>query len=151
LAKVFCTNLNASLRRRTQHKTNHIEDKEEGRPRSALFVNPEATESYFEQANGLPAPDLNVTSQKHSLGGTMDTFTAKMLHSHFMVLEKQLRCMEVALIDISRALKEKDITRDMREMRLEWQIVALTLDRLFFSLFIIAIFLSLYFLFPKPF
>ena len=106
-----------------------------------------------ELTNGVPpTPDAYIqSSMRHSLGGSTDAFFVKMLHSHFMMLESQLRCMENSLVDISRTLREKDITKEMREIRLEWQVVALALDRIFFCVFVIAIVLSLVLLFPRPY
>ncbi len=66
-------------------------------------------------------------------------------------MEKYLRHIEAGITQTADVLKEKDSTKMMKRLRLEWQIVAMALDRLFFVIFIIAIVLSLIILFPQPY
>ena len=75
----------------------------------------------------------------------------KALLTRLRVLEKHLSNTENGIERIVKALTEKDITLEMRQLEKEWQLVALTLDRIFFLCFLIAIMVSLGTLFPRPY
>ena len=81
----------------------------------------------------------------------MDHTTFKLLHTHFLMMEKGLRGVESRVGDVISALKEKDISREIRELKIEWQIVAMTLDRFFFLVFLVSIVVSLALMFPRPY
>ncbi|CAD5120118.1 DgyrCDS8694 [Dimorphilus gyrociliatus] len=78
----------------------------------------------------------------------------QMLHcldSHFLMVKKHLREIEGAVDALNCTMKEKQTSKEIRQLKLEWQIVAMTLDRFFFIFFFIAIVSSLITLFPRPF
>ena len=81
----------------------------------------------------------------------MDRDALKTLHNHFLFLDRNLRSIESNVNNMLDILREKDVTREMRELKMEWHIVAMTMDRFFFVIFIIAIVTSLITLFPKPY
>ncbi len=91
--------------------------------------------------------------QQHSGSNELkvDRQALKSLHNHFLYLDRNLRSIEGNVNDMLALLREKDVTRETRELKFEWHIVAMTLDRLFFVLFIVAIITSLITLFPRPY
>ena len=101
------------------------------------------------QSNGV-SPEVNINAIKDGVGGLQNRSVLKLLNNHFRVLERCLKSIESTILDVSGELKEKEVTRQLRELRMEWQIVAMTLDRIFFLIFVIAIVVSLAGLFPRP-
>ena len=158
LAKICCTKYAVRPNRSPGHRRFGAPEAKEDRPRSALFVNQDAIgEPLSDITNGMAPTEPYVTNTlRHSLGGAggqtnQESFNIKIIHSHFMVLEKQLRSMETLLSEMTRTLQDRNMSREMHTSRLEWQLVAIVADKCFFYIFCLAIVLSLFFLFPNPF
>ena len=66
-------------------------------------------------------------------------------------INRQLKLTEQTVQTIASSLKARQETREHKQYRQQWNAVAMTLDRLFFFLFFLAILISLIVLFPKPY
>ena len=158
LSKIFCVTM-------TQRARSVLRDRATRREARTAQVNrinhQEILQSHVTQSmrlNGtsdvtnVPPPPLPENfGQLTSNELKVERETLKSLHNHFLYLDRNLRSIESNVNNMLDILKEKDITREMRELRLEWHIVAMTMDRFFFVIFILAIVTSLITLFPKPY
>ena len=157
LSKVFCVTM-------TQRARSILRDQATRRAArtdtSSTFNHQEILASHVTQSmrvNGtsdvtnVPPPPLPDNFGQVSNELRVDREALKSLHNHFLYLDRNLRSIESNVSGMMQVLREKDITREMRELRLEWHIVAMTMDRFFFVIFIIAIVTSLVTLFPKPY
>ena len=86
-----------------------------------------------------------------SVNSSMDRKSMEVILKHLANTQRTLKDLQENTEKILSALKEKDVTKTLRQLRLEWQMVAMTLDRIFFLIFALAIVLSLVTLFPRPY
>ena len=82
---------------------------------------------------------------------SVDRKAMEVILKHLANTQRTLKDIQDNSKLILDALKEKDVTKTLRQLRLEWQMVAMTLDRIFFLIFALAIVLSLIMLFPRPY
>lgn len=73
------------------------------------------------------------------------------LNSRLSVLERHLSNTERGIQKLIYAVSAKAEDKEMKELEKEWKVVAFTLDRIFFLVFIVAIGVSLGTLFPRPY
>jgi hypothetical protein len=99
---------------------------------------------------GDPKPTINGGLNLTLSGGEMPIMD-KASSRQFASMQRSLKALEGTSQQILDLLKEKEVTRPLRQLRLDWQMVGLTLDRLFFLIFVIAIVVSLLTLFPRPY
>ena len=111
-----------------------------------------------QRGNPPPAPGTTSSTAAGAGAGVagsgelkFDRSAIRSLQNHFLYLDRNLRSIEANVNDMLGILREKDLSREVKEMKLEWHIVAMTLDRFFFIVFVIAIVTSLITLFPRPY
>jgi hypothetical protein len=102
-------------------------------------------------ANGGINMGLDATASLLSSLSSVDRKAMEVILKHLTSTQRTLKDIHDNSKLILDALKEKDVTRTLRQLRLEWQMVAMTLDRIFFLIFALAIVLSLIMLFPRPY
>ena len=99
------------------------------------------------------------TSIEHHVGGDptdnqntrQDSHIISLLVEHLLKMETSLQTIEGHLLEVMTSIKLRDITTEMKDIKLEWQMIASTLDRMFFIVFVISIAISLVLLFPRPY
>ena len=156
LARIFCATVSKNTR--TLIRERAVKRERELGAGRWRFTDDDFKASHVTQSMRINGT-ANITTVQSSQEGTSEQrnemnlnrdFLAK-LNNHFSCTERNLRNIESNVNSLLNILREKDITREMRELRLEWHVVAMTLDRLFFLIFIIAIVSSLIVLFPRPY
>ena len=80
-----------------------------------------------------------------------DSKIYKVLKCHVLLMEKSLKKVEKNTRELLSVMRETEHKKQVKLLRLEWQIVAMTLDRVLFVIFLIAILSSLFTLFPRPY
>ena len=78
--------------------------------------------------------------------------------SKIRVLERNLSRLDLQVGDVKRALDnllentlaKEALARELHDIKMEWKLVALALDRFFFFVYLAAIVISLFTLFPRP-
>ncbi len=157
LARIFCATVSKNTR--TLIRERAVKRERELGAGRWRFTDDDFKASHVTQSMRINGT-ANITSVQSSQEGTseqdrneinLNKDTLARLNNHFSFLERNLRNIESNVSALLNILREKDITREMRELRLEWHVVAMTLDRLFFLIFIIAIVSSLIILFPRPY
>lgn len=135
-------------------------------PRQPLHANPPSTNYQMPHRNDNNLATTNTTSQhNHNLSTQhiisvldalqnndgIDAKSCRALKCHFIMMEKNLKKLERNTKDILTQLRESAHKKEVRLRRLEWQIVASTIDRVLFIIFFIAIVCSLFTFFPRPY
>ena len=96
--------------------------------------------------------DESVTSLLELLHhNQIDNKVYKVLKCHVLLMEKSLKKVEKNTKELLNVMRETEHKKHVRLLKLEWQIVATTLDRVLFVIFFIAILSSLFTLFPRPY
>lgn len=123
----------------------NIEDNSKVIPNDDMFTS--GNSALCSQNNGMTPSDILRELPQDMV---VDHTTFKLLYTHCVTMEKTLRNVESRISDVIITLKEKDHSREIRELKIEWQIIAMTLDRFFFLIFVVAIVVSLFMMFPRP-
>ena len=101
------------------------------------------------EASNSTAYDARYSS--FTLQGSPGDVTLRTVTTHMTLIQRQLRGIDHTLQGIETSLKEKDGGGEERRVHRDWQLVATTVDRIFFLLFVVAIVVSLATLFPRPY
>lgn len=93
----------------------------------------------------------DVTLVQDSATGGVERVCFKSLRRQFLPMQRSLKTIERNLQELIVNLKDRHENEELKRSRFEWRSVAVTLDRIFFVIFLMAIVASLVTLFPTPF